>query len=95
MARPRYIPVREIDHFAGGKVIDLPIDPEQEARVTLVLRPRTPHHTMGKHLDRMALCLPHQRHYFTREEFAHQYGADGGGPLGDGGIRGQTQSRGG
>ena len=75
MTAPHYVPVREIDQFVSGEVVDLPIDPGQEARVTLVLRPRTPHHTMREHLDRMALRLPHQRSYFTRDEFAHQYGA--------------------
>ena len=75
MTSRRYVPVREIDHFVSGEVVDLPLDLKQEARVTLVLRPRTPHRTMREHLDRMAGHLPHQRHYFTREEFAHQYGA--------------------
>jgi len=75
MTKPRYTPVREIDHFTSGQVIDLPVDLEQEARVTLLLRPRTPHHTIGKHLERMALRLPHQRTYFSREELAHHYGA--------------------
>jgi len=69
------LPVREIDHFVDGEPIDLPVDPEQQARVTLVLRPRTAHHTMREHLERMAAHLPHQRRYFTREEFAHLYGA--------------------
>jgi kumamolisin len=69
------VPVREIDHFLSGEEIDLPIDPEQEARVTLVLRPRTPHHTMRERLDHMTGHLPRQRRYFTREEFAHHYGA--------------------
>ena len=71
----QYVPVREIDHFVSGEPVDLPIDPQQEARVTVVLRPRTPHHTMHEHLDRMARDFPHQRRYFTRQEFAHQYGS--------------------
>ena len=71
----QHVPVREIDHFVSGEPIDLAVDPEQEARITLVLRPRTPHHAMREHLERMAGHLPHQRRYFTREEFAHQYGA--------------------
>jgi len=75
MTAPHYVPVREIDQFVDGQVIDSPVDPGQEARVTLVLRPRTPHHTMREHLDRMALRLPHQRSYFTRDEFARQYAA--------------------
>ncbi|MGO9516976.1 MAG: protease pro-enzyme activation domain-containing protein [Candidatus Korobacteraceae bacterium] len=70
-----YVPVREIDHFVNGEVVDLPIDLEQQARVTLVLRPRTPHQTMREHLDSMAERLPRQRRYFTREEFANRYGA--------------------
>ncbi len=73
-SRP-YVAVREIDPFTHGEAVDLPVDPEQQARVTLVLRPRTSHHTMREHLDRMASHLPHQRSYFTREEFALQYGA--------------------
>ena len=75
MTSKHYIPVREIDHFVSGEVVDVPLDLDQEARVTLVLRPRTPHHTMREHLDRMALQLPHQRRYFTRNKFARQYGA--------------------
>jgi kumamolisin len=75
MTSQQKVPVREIDHFVNGEVVDLPVDPEQQARVTLVLRPRTAHHTMREHLERMAGHLPHQRRYFTREEFAHQYGA--------------------
>ena len=75
MTSKQYIPVREIDHFVSGEVVDVPVDLDQEARVTLVLRPRTPHHTMREHLDRMALQLPHQRKYFTRNKFARQYGA--------------------
>src|SRR5208282_4409729 len=75
MTSQQSVPVREIDHFLSGEVVDLPIDPEQQSRVTLVLRPRTAHHTMREHLDHMAGHLPHQRHYFTREEFAQQYGA--------------------
>ncbi len=69
------IPVAEIDHFAYGKPIDLPVDPDERARVTLVLRPRTPHHTMREHIGRMASQLPNSRKYFTRKEFAHHYGA--------------------
>ncbi len=75
MTSQQSVPVREIDHFLSGEVVDLPIDPEQQSRVTLVLRPRTAHQTMREHLDHMAGHLPHQRHYFTREEFAQQYGA--------------------
>jgi kumamolisin len=75
MSSREKVPVREIDHFVNGEVIDLPVDPEQQARVTLVLRPRTAHHTMREHVERMAGHLPHQRRYFTREEFAQQYGA--------------------
>jgi kumamolisin len=75
MTSKQYIPVREIDHFVSGEVLDLPVDLGQQARVTLVLRPRTPHHTMREHLDRMALQLPHQRQYFNRNKFARQYGA--------------------
>ena len=75
MTSRQYVTVPEIDHFVDGEVVDLPIDPQQEARVTLVLRPRTPHHTMREHLEHMAGHLPHQRRYFTRQEFAHQYGA--------------------
>jgi kumamolisin len=70
-----YVPVREIDAFAHGDVVDLPVDPEQAARVTVVLRPRTPHNAMREHVERMAGHLPHQRRYFTRQEFAHLYGA--------------------
>jgi kumamolisin len=75
MTSRQYVPVREIDLFVSGEAVDLPVDLEQEARVTLVLRPRTPHHAMREHLERMAGHLPHQRRYFTREEFARQYGA--------------------
>ncbi len=75
MSQRAYVPVREIDHFIHGEVAHSAVDLDQEARVTLVLRPRTDHHTMREHLDRMALHLPHQRRYFTREEFAKQYGA--------------------
>jgi len=70
-----HVPVREIDQFLSGKVSDTPVDLEGQARVVLVLRPRTPHHMMREHLERMAQHLPHQRHYFTREEFARHYGA--------------------
>ena len=75
MSAPNYSPVREIDHFVSGQVVDLPVDLEQVARVTLVVQPRTPHHTMRGHLERMARLLPHQRSYFSREEFARQYGS--------------------
>ncbi len=68
MTSRRYVPVREIDSFVSGEVVDLPLNLEQQARVTLVLRPRTPHRTMREHLDHMAGHLPHQRRYFTREE---------------------------
>ncbi len=75
MTPPRYVPVREIDHFVNGEVVDLAVDPEQQTRVTVVLRPRTPHHTMREHLDHMARHFPHQRRYFTRDEFARKYGS--------------------
>jgi len=75
MTAPQYVPVREIDHFVHGEVVTLPVDPEHQARVVLVLRPRTPHHAMREHLERMARQFPHARHHFTREEFSHQYGA--------------------
>src|SRR5208337_5075520 len=75
MDSKRSVPVAEIDHFAYGKPIDLPIDPDERARVTLVLRPRTPHHTMREHIERMSSQLPNSRKYFTRKEFAHHYGA--------------------
>ena len=75
MTPPGYVPVREIDPFLSGEAVDSPVDLDQEARVTVVVRPRTPHHTMQEHLNRLALQAPHQRRYFTREEFTHQYGA--------------------
>jgi len=75
MTPRRFVPVREIDRFVSGEAVDLPVDPSQQTRVALILRPRTPHHTMREHLDRMASHFPHQRRYFTRDEFAHQYGA--------------------
>ena len=75
MTAPHYVPVREIDHFVQGEVVDVPIDPDQQLRVVVVLRPRTPHHTMREHLDHMSRHLPHHRRYLTRDEFVHQYGA--------------------
>jgi kumamolisin len=75
MTSQRYIPVREIDQFVSGEVVDLPVDLDQRARVALILRPRTPHHTMREHLDRMALQLPRHRQYFSRSQFARRYGA--------------------
>ena len=71
----KQVPVREIDRFVSGEPVDLPVDLEQQARVTLVLRPRTEHRTMLGHLEQMAQDLPHQRRYFTREQFAQHYGA--------------------
>jgi kumamolisin len=75
MTATHYIPVREIDHFVNGELANLQVDPDQQARVILVLRPRTPHHTMREHLDRMAQHFPHQRQYLTRDEFRQLYGA--------------------
>jgi kumamolisin len=75
MTASRYIPVREIDHFVHGQTVDLPVDPAQQARVVMVLRPRTPHQTMREPLDQMARDFPHKRRYFTHEEFSRQYGA--------------------
>ena len=75
MSPRKYVPAREIDHFVDGEVVDLPLDLDEQARVTLVLRPRTPHQTMREHVERMAHHLPHQRHYVTREEFVQRYGA--------------------
>jgi len=74
MHSTRYVPVPEIDHFPHGKVIALPVDPDERARVVLVLRPRTPHHDMRQHVERMALQLPHSRQYLSRQEFAQLYG---------------------
>lgn len=76
MTAPQYVPVREIDHFTQGEVVTAPpVNPEHQARVVLVLRPRTPHLAMREHLERMARQFPHERRHFTREEFSHHYGA--------------------
>ena len=75
MTSKRYVPVPEIDRFVHGEPVDLPIDPDERVRVSLVLRPRTPHHAMREQVERMASQLPHSRKYFTREEFSHHYGA--------------------
>jgi kumamolisin len=62
-----YVPI------PGAKVV-APADPDEQIMVTLVVRPRQP--VSELHADRqLAVRLPRERHYLSREEFEDRHGA--------------------
>lgn len=58
----------------GSRVVGSP-NPDEEIRITLLLRPRKPIADLTSAKE-LSATLPHQRKYLSREQFAEMYGAN-------------------
>ena len=57
----------------GARAVGAP-DPNQQIRISVLLRPRNPLATLAA-APELNAALPHRRNYLTREQFAETYGA--------------------
>lgn len=58
----------------GARAVGAP-NPDEQIRITLLLRPRKPIQDLMS-ANEMSATLPHQRKYMSREQFAEAYGAN-------------------
>ncbi|HEV2425048.1 MAG TPA: S53 family peptidase [Terriglobia bacterium] len=74
--KPNLVPLPGSERHprAGARQIGTP-DPNEQIRVSIRLRPRTPFGTLNSS-NALGATMPKDRRYLTREEFAARFGAD-------------------